>query len=47
MDIDYTQKIKNFQSITDNYNEEEALIYLEKFDWDEKVRNQYFFKESC
>ena len=37
MEVDYTQKIKNFQSITDNYNEEEALTYLEKFDWDEKV----------
>ena len=36
-DIDYTQKIRNFQHITDNYNEDEAFTYLEKFDWDENV----------
>ena len=36
-EIDYTQKIRNFQHLTDNYNEEEALMYLEKHDWNEKV----------
>ncbi len=36
-DIDYTQKIRNFQNLTDNYNEEEALFHLEKSDWNEKV----------
>ena len=41
-DIDYTQKIRNFQHITDNYNEDEAFTYLEKFDWDENV-NKYKF----
>lgn len=37
-DIDYTEKIRQFQALTDNYNEDEALTYLEKFDWNEKVK---------
>lgn len=40
-DIDYTEKIKTFQHLTDNFNEEEGLNYLEKNNWDENVR---FFK---
>lgn len=35
--IDYTEKIKNFQAMVDNYNEEIALNYLTKADWDEAV----------
>lgn len=37
VDIDYTDKIREFQHLTDNYNEDEALTYLEKYDWNEKV----------
>lgn len=36
-DIDYTTKIRKFQNLTDNYNEEEALYHLQDYDWDEKV----------
>lgn len=36
-DIDYTAKIQRFQMLTDNYNEEEALQYLEDCDWNENV----------
>jgi hypothetical protein len=42
-DIDYTQKIRNFQHITDTYNEDEAFTYLEKFDWDENVNFFIFY----
>lgn len=34
---DYTQKIRNFQAIVDNYNEEIAFSYLSKTNWDESV----------
>jgi hypothetical protein len=37
--IDYTEKIRNFQAMVDNYNEEIALNYLTKADWDETVIN--------
>jgi hypothetical protein len=35
--IDYTEKIRNFQAIVDNYNEEISLNYLTKANWDESV----------
>ena len=35
--IDYTEKIRNFQAIVDNYNEEIAFNYLSKANWDESV----------
>ena len=44
MDIDYTEKIRSFQHLTDNYNEEEAFTYLEKFNWDEKKAAESFFQ---
>jgi len=37
MELDYTTKIKNFQARIDNYNEEVALEYLMRADWDESV----------
>lgn len=37
MKIDYTEKIRTFQAIVDNYNEEIALNYLTKANWDETV----------
>lgn len=37
-DIDYTAKIRTFQTLTDNYNEEQALQYLEEFNWNEMVK---------
>lgn len=39
--IDYTQKIRNFQAIVDNYNEEIAFNYLTKTDWDEVVKRNF------
>jgi hypothetical protein len=36
--IDYTEKIRNFQAMVDNYNEEIAYNYLSKSEWDEGVR---------
>ena len=42
-DIDYTSKIQKFQNLTDNYNEEEALNYLQDNDWDEKVFSHYYY----
>lgn len=45
-DIDYTQKILNFQNLTDNYNEEEALNFLQENDWDEKkAANKYLSRK--
>ena len=44
-DIDYTQKIRNFQLLTDNFNEEEGLNYLEKCDWDENVSKRLILIE--
>ena len=35
--IDYTEKIRNFQAMVDNYNEEIALSFLTLADWDETV----------
>lgn len=35
--IDYTEKIRNFQAMVDNYNEEIALSFLTQADWDETV----------
>lgn len=37
VEIDYTERIRSFQMLTDNYNEEVALQYLEKVNWDDKV----------
>lgn len=37
MEIDYSEKILNFLALTDNYNEEIALNYLTKTNWDETV----------
>lgn len=37
MEIDYTERIKSFQIKTDNYNEEEAFLYLEKHNWNESL----------
>lgn len=38
MEIDYTERMRSFQMLTDNYNEETALQFLEKANWDDKVR---------
>ncbi len=35
--VDYTEKIRNFQAMVDNYNEEIAFNYLTKTNWDETV----------
>lgn len=35
--IDYTEKIRCFQAIVDNYNEEIAFNYMTKAEWDETV----------
>jgi hypothetical protein len=35
--IDYTEKIRNFQAMVDNYNEEIALSFLTQAYWDETV----------
>ncbi len=37
-EIDYSLKISNFQAMTENYNEELSLKYLEQANWDEGVR---------
>lgn len=37
VDIDYTERIRSFQMLTDNFNEEEALQFLEQTNWDDKV----------
>jgi hypothetical protein len=36
-DINYQERIKNFQIMTDNGNEATALDYLAKCNWDESV----------
>lgn len=36
-DLDYTTKIANFKSMTETGNDEIALDYLNKNDWDEGV----------
>lgn len=36
-EINYQEKIKNFQVMTDNHNEQVALDYLTKNNWDESV----------
>lgn len=38
-DVDYTSKIRKFQHLTDNYNEDEALNYLMEANWDENLGN--------
>jgi hypothetical protein len=43
--IDYTEKIRNFQAIVDNYNEEISLNYLTKANWDESVFYNNFRKQ--
>jgi hypothetical protein len=43
--IDYTEKIRNFQVMVDNYNEEIALNYLTKADWDETVNIYIEFRK--
>ena len=43
-DEDYTNKIRKFQHLTDNYNEDEALNYLMEANWDEKAGNYTYFK---
>lgn len=35
--IDYSEKIQTFMAITENINQEIALNYLEKANWDETV----------
>ena len=37
-EINYNEKIKNFQVMTDNHNEQIALDFLTKNNWDESVR---------
>ncbi len=37
-EINYQEKIKNFQVMTDNHNEQFALDYLTKNNWDESVK---------
>jgi hypothetical protein len=37
INIDYTEKIRNFQALVDNYNEEVALNNLTNANWDEFV----------
>jgi hypothetical protein len=45
-DINYQERVKNFQIMTDNYNESTAVDYLTKSNWDENV-NTYLSKVSC
>ena len=40
-DINYDEKIKTFQLITENYDYEIAINYLAKYNWDENVINYY------
>ncbi len=39
--VDYTEKIRTFQAMVDNYNEEIAFNYLSKANWDEAVNKYY------
>ena len=36
-EINYSEKINNFKAITENYDEENAIRYLEQNGWDEIV----------
>ncbi len=36
-EINYHEKIRNFQIMTDNNNEQIALDYLSRSNWDESV----------
>jgi hypothetical protein len=36
-EINYHEKLKNFQVMTDNHNEQVAMDYLTKNNWDESV----------
>lgn len=45
-DINYDEKIKTFQLITDNNDYEVAINYLTNFNWDENVLYTSLFLES-
>jgi hypothetical protein len=36
-EINYQEKLKNFQAMTDSHNEAVALDYLSRCNWDESV----------
>jgi hypothetical protein len=36
-EIKFQEKVKNFQAMTDNYNDTIAMEYLMKTNWDESV----------
>jgi hypothetical protein len=36
-EIDYSMSIKNFKTMTDTNDDELAIKYLSKYDWDETV----------
>ena len=46
MDIDYTQKIQTFKLLTDYNDDEIALNYLEKTNWNEQEAAMLFEKEN-
>jgi hypothetical protein len=37
-EINYQEKLRNFQAITDNGNDTVAMDYLQKSNWDESVK---------
>lgn len=46
VEIDYTEKIRLFQNMSDNYNEEIALEYLERNDWNERKAVESYLKSN-
>lgn len=46
VEIDYTEKIRLFQNMSDNYNEETALEYLEINDWNERKAVESYLKSN-
>lgn len=46
VEIDYTEKIRLFQNMSDNYNEETALEYLERNDWNERKAVESYLKSN-
>ena len=39
-EINYDEKIQNFQLITENHDHEIAMNYLQKNNWDEAVKSK-------
>jgi hypothetical protein len=40
IEINYQEKLRNFQAMTDNHIDATALDYLQKSNWDETVNNR-------